>query len=73
MRDNVENWFSLVKDEPGLAFMFGLLIGIAIREIIHTLDSITIWIRLKLLGDKRKGGNGNEYKGNKQSNSSDKN
>ncbi len=54
MKDKVHDWFSLLKEEPGLAFLFGFIVGVAIREIIFVVDTVTIWLRVRLLGDKRR-------------------
>ena len=45
---------SVVKGEPGFASLFGVALGMAIREIVDFLDVLKIWLRKFLIGERRK-------------------
>ena len=51
---SLENFAILLKNYPPLGFLLGLAIGLCIRELVTLVDIILIWVRLKLLGTKRK-------------------
>ena len=51
---SLENFAILLRDHPALGFLLALAIGLCIRELVTLADIILIWLRLKLIGTKRR-------------------